>query len=123
MQEVTQNEFYQMNSALMSKDLSIRTRSELFRYWKRRVLDRIEYLEPLVFELMDKEIELHSISSSLFDEWKELNDCNRYYEFGKYDFYKTEWECSKCHRKCFEECKSAKECSCPNESELLKYNQ
>ena len=76
-----QKEFYQMNSALRSKELTSQTKNELFRYWKRRVLNRINYLEPLIEELLEKEISLISLSKSLYIEWNELKDANRYYQF------------------------------------------
>ena len=81
MTEMTQKEFYSMNSVLRGREFTAKTKNELFRYWKKRVLNRINYLEPLINELLEKEISLISLSKSLYEEWKELKDANMYYQF------------------------------------------
>ena len=50
-------------------------------YWQKRVLERIEYIKPLVFECVNKGIDLRTLSLELSNEWIELHTCVDYYNF------------------------------------------
>jgi hypothetical protein len=49
-------------------------------YWGRRVVERIDYLKPLISECQQKKIDLSTLSEELHKEWIELNEVREFYK-------------------------------------------
>jgi len=73
------NDFYNMFRILKEEDISETERNNQFNYWTKRVMQRIEYLTPLIEELKIKKLDLATISKELHQEWLELNECKNYF--------------------------------------------
>ena len=50
-------------------------------YWKKRINLRIEYLKPLINECSNKGYDLATISKELHEEWLQLHEVKRFYNF------------------------------------------
>lgn len=72
------NDFYRLNEILHHKGCIINT-GDQYDYWKKRINERIEYLNPLMNELKQKGINLATLSKELHQEWIELIECKEYY--------------------------------------------
>jgi hypothetical protein len=58
-----------------------RTCGDQYEYWKKRVNERINFIQPLIDELKLKGISLGTLSKELNEEWLELNESKEYYNF------------------------------------------
>jgi hypothetical protein len=75
-------DFELMNFILNStSEISNTQKAEQYQYWKKRVVGRIDLLQPLIDELKNKNILLLEISPDLHKEWIELNNVKLYYNF------------------------------------------
>jgi hypothetical protein len=79
--QMESKDFEHMNSILHSKDIDSVTKFSQFSYWQKRVNGRIEYLLPLMEECLEKGIEIATLSKELHQEWIELHEHKRYYNF------------------------------------------
>lgn len=82
--QMEEKDFRFMNDVLDSsnlKNISPNERNTQFEYWKKRLNLRIEYLTPLINECNIKGIDLATISKELHEEWLELHEAKRYYNF------------------------------------------
>ena len=57
------------------------TRHHQYEYWKNRINLRIQYIQPVINECMNKGYDIATISKELHDEWIELHEVKRFYKF------------------------------------------
>jgi hypothetical protein len=74
------SDFYNLNEILHDRGCKT-TAGDQFEYWKKRINERIKYLEPLIQELRNKKISLATLSKELNQEWLELIEVKEYYNF------------------------------------------
>lgn len=80
--QMTKKDFNQMNMILSgSSGMNDSDKRFQYDYWRKRVLDRIDYLYPLIDECKVKDIDLRTLSLELSNEWVELHDCVDFYKF------------------------------------------
>ena len=52
-----------------------------YEYWQKRINMRIDYLTPLINECNTNGYDLATISKELHEEWLELHEVKRFYNF------------------------------------------
>lgn len=52
-----------------------------YEYWQKRINMRINYLTPLINECNNNGYDLATISKELHEEWIELHEIKRFYNF------------------------------------------
>lgn len=73
------NDFYRMYQILEVESIEETERLRQFNYWTKRVVERIEYLKPLIEELKLKKIDLSTLSKELHQEWLDLIEVRKFY--------------------------------------------
>jgi hypothetical protein len=79
--QMEKKDFEHMNMFLQNKDIDPTTKASNFEYWKKRINGRIEYLTPLMDECIKKGIDIATLSKELHEEWIELHEHKRFYNF------------------------------------------
>jgi DNA-directed RNA polymerase subunit RPC12/RpoP len=79
--QMDKKDFEHMNMFLQNKDIDQATKASNFEYWKKRINGRIEYLTPLMDECIKKGIDIATLSKELHEEWIELHEHKRFYNF------------------------------------------
>lgn len=80
--QMEKKDFEHMNVVLHSStkmDKSEKTYQ--YEYWQKRINMRIQYLTPLINECSNKGYDLATISKELHEEWIELHEVKRFYNF------------------------------------------
>jgi len=73
--QMNEKDFEILYSLIIDKSINNVLFLNQLSYWKKRVLERIEYIKPIVDECEQKGIDLHTLSEGLHSEWVELNNC------------------------------------------------
>jgi hypothetical protein len=80
--QMEQKDFEHMHYILnATTELTQSQKRDQFVYWEKRVLERIEYIKPLIEECKLKDIDLRVLSLELHKEWMELNEVREFYKF------------------------------------------
>jgi hypothetical protein len=80
--QMEQKDFEHMHYILSATtELTQNQKRDQFIYWEKRVLERINYIKPLIEECKLKDIDLRVLSLELSNEWIELHTCVDYYKF------------------------------------------
>jgi hypothetical protein len=80
--QMEQKDFEHMHYILSATtELTQNQKRDQFIYWEKRVLERIDYIKPLIEECKLKDIDLRVLSLELSNEWIELHTCVDYYKF------------------------------------------
>lgn len=80
--QMEKKDFEQLHMILSpSTKLDDQIRLHQFEYWQKRINLRIEYLRPLINECNNNGYDLATISKELHEEWIELHEVKRFYNF------------------------------------------
>lgn len=78
--QMEKGDFEHMNNGLQGEK-NENLKKEIYEYWQIRVNGRLKELEPLIYELKEKNITLLSLSRELNEEYIELNNVKLFYKF------------------------------------------
>lgn len=76
-----EEDFEHMKIILSDNTIGGIEKRQYYLYWQKRVIRRIEYLQPLIKECEEKKIDLKTLSKELAQEWIDLHDAVELFNF------------------------------------------